>query len=218
MPSLNVYKKGFILFVLLLVGSAAHTRNKDTFYHLDDVIRDVSPTGTLVCPAVPLISYTGSRVRYSRPARVHPAFAKRLERFEQVVAETGMAVFGREPQFIVQKGSYNCRRVRSIPSLISEHSLGNAVDVYAFTFRPLEKGKALPDGVPKPFRRGFNVNLLRDWNASSETGAYRAKFLKELAKNLVARDDIFRVLLGPAYPGHKNHFHFDCANYTLVSI
>jgi hypothetical protein len=34
----------------------------------------------------------------------------------------------------------------------------------------------------------------------------------------VARDDIFRVLLGPAFPGHKTHFHFDVAPWRLVDI
>ncbi len=208
----------FILSILLLAASVAHTQDQSAPYALDDVPRDVSPTGALVCPEVPLISYLGARLRYTRPARVHPAFARRLERFEQVVAETGKRVFGREPRRIVQKGSYYCRRVRSIPSLISEHSLGNALDVYGFQFGPLESGQTLPAGLPGQFRRPFNVSLLKDWNATSTAGAYRSTFLKELAKSLIARDDIFSVLLGPAYPGHKNHFHFDCANYALVSI
>jgi hypothetical protein len=203
---------------LLLIASAAHPQDQNNSYELDDVSREVSAKGKLACPQVPLIRYKGARVRYSQPARVHPAFAKRLERFEQVVAETAVAVFGREPTHIVQKGSYSCRRVRSIPTLISEHSLGNAIDVYVFEFGPLKKGETLPDGLPKRFKRAFNVVLLKHWDATSEIGAYYSTFLKQLAENLVDRTDIFKVLLGPAYPGHKNHFHFDCASYTLVSI
>ena len=218
MFSASCFPKLFISSFLLLLASVAYPQEGGAPYALDGIPRDVSPTGTLVCPEVPLISYSGARLRYTRPARVHPAFARRLERFEQVVAETGKSVFGREPRRIVEKGTYYCRRVRSIPSLISEHSLGNAIDVYGFQFGPLQNGQTLPQGLPQQFRRAFNVSLLKDWNATSAAGAYRSKFLKELAKNLIARDNIFNVLLGPAYPGHKNHFHFDCANYTLVSI
>ncbi|MBN2716861.1 MAG: extensin family protein [Deltaproteobacteria bacterium] len=214
----DLKRSAFFIFSVVLVASVAHTQIQSGGYALDDVPRDVSPFGELVCPEVPLIKYQGTLIRYSRPARVHPAFAGQLKQFEEVVAQTAVSVFGREPQFIVQKGSYNCRRVRSIPSLISEHSLGNALDVYGFKFGPLKKGQILPEGLPGQFKRGFSVSLLKHWRATSTPGMYYSQFLRQLAENLVDRPDIFNVMLGPAYPGHKNHFHFDCANYSLVSI
>ena len=97
-------------------------------------------------------------------------------------------------------------------------SLGNALDIYSFKFAPLKRDEKLPEGLPKRYRRAFNVNLLKHWDDTSTTGAPRAKFLRELTQNLIDRPDIFNVMLGPAYPGHKNHFHFDCANYRLISI
>jgi hypothetical protein len=42
--------------------------------------------------------------------------------------------------------------------------------------------------------------------------------LKTLARRLIGRKDVFRVLLGPGYPGHQNHFHFDMAPFTMVQI
>jgi hypothetical protein len=178
----------------------------------------VAPTGRLECPEVPLIKYKGTRVHFSHAARVHPEFAQRLARFEQVVAEAAIVIYGREPTGIIQRGSYSCRRIRSIPNMISEHGLGNAIDVYGFEFGPIEEGETLPDGLPKKLERGFTISLLKHWTSESETGKHHARFLRLLADNMVLRKDIFRVLLGPAYPGHKNHFHFDCANYILVSI
>ena len=218
MDDLRILREGIVVLTLLLAATVAYPQDQSETYPLDDISRDVAPTGKLACPNVPLIRYRGTKIPYTRPARVHPAFAERLALFEEVVAETGIEVFGREPRFIVQKGSYNCRRVRTIPSLVSEHSLGNALDVYGFKFGPLEAGQTLPEKMPKRFRRAFNVSLLSHWNATSETGAYYSAFLRKLAKNLITRRDIFNVLLGPAYPGHQNHFHFDCANYTLVAI
>ena len=47
---------------------------------------------------------------------------------------------------------------------------------------------------------------------------HHARFLDELARALVADKTIFRVMLGPGYPGHKDHFHFDMAPYRLVKI
>ncbi len=206
-----------LLGLLVLAAPDALAEEATGEYPLDDVPRTVSPTGKLTCPEVPLITYKGDRIRYTNPAKVHPAFAERLRLFEQVVADTAIEVYGREPTRIVQKGSYYCRRIRSIPSLISEHGLGNAIDVFGFQFGPLPRGEELPEGLPKPLRRGFKLSLLKHWEDDSTVGQHHQRFLRRLAENLVAAD-IFRVLLGPAYPGHKNHFHFDCANYRLISI
>jgi hypothetical protein len=62
------------------------------------------------------------------------------------------------------------------------------------------------------------VRLGRHWQAQRGTEAVHARFLETLARRLVDRGDIFRVLLGPAFPGHQRHFHFDMAPYRLVAI
>ena len=42
--------------------------------------------------------------------------------------------------------------------------------------------------------------------------------LADLARRVIARPEVFRTVLGPAYPGHHNHFHLDCAPYRVVEV
>jgi hypothetical protein len=109
-------------------------------------------------------------------------------------------------------GTLSCRRIGGYPTLLSEHALGNGIDVVGFSFPPAPRGSR---DLPPALRGRFAVTLA-DWQRTPETA--RARFLDDLARQLVARRDIFRVLLGPAYPGHKGHFHFDVAPYRLVAI
>lgn len=186
-----------------------------TGYPLDGTARDVAPTGPARCPPLPMVVYQGTRVRYARPARVHPAFAERLRRFEEVVAEVSREHFGRAPVSMSHAGTYSCRRISGYPTLLSEHALGNGIDVVGFTFPRLPRKQTAPGDLAASLRRPFQVSLA-DWQADPRTP--RARFLDALARRLIARPDIFRVLLGPAYPGHKGHFHFDVAPYRQVSI
>lgn len=210
------------LVAVALLGSvvlAAPVGDEDIGrYGLDDVSRSVAPKGKLVCPKVPLTRYAGDIVRYQRPVRVYTGFVTRLRRFETVLAEVATRFYGRPPRRIRHMGTYNCRRISRYPDLVSEHGLGDGIDVAGFEFGRLPKGASLPEGVPKRFRRGFTVTVARDWDADPATTSHKARFLRALTDALVARKDIFRVLLGPAYPGHKSHFHFDCAPYRLVVL
>jgi len=208
---------------LLFVGAPALAGSGDDdpdlgSYGLDDVSRSVAPKGKLVCPDVPLTRYKGDVVRYKTPVRVYTGFVERLRRFEEIVAEVGTRFYGRPPLRIRHIGTYNCRRISRYPDLVSEHGVGNGIDVAGFEFGRLPKGKTLPEGAPKAAKRGFTVTVLRDWDADPETNAYKARFLRAVTDALTDREDVFRVLLGPAYPGHKDHFHFDCAPYRLVVI
>jgi hypothetical protein len=183
-------------------------------YPLDDLDRTVAATGPVRCPTLPLTVYRGSGVRYTRPVRVHPAFADRLRVFEEVVAEVSREHFGRPPITLSHAGTYSCRRIGGYPTLLSEHSFGNGIDVVGFTFPSLRRRQP-PSALPARLRRPFTVTLA-DWQRDPATP--QARFLDALARRLVARRDIFRVLLGPAYPGHKGHFHFDVAPFRLVAI
>lgn len=78
--------------------------------------------------------------------------------------------------------------------------------------------------------RGFPANALRSSsrsivvsscdtrNGQRGVALVHSRFLRELAQRLIARPDIFRTLLGPVWPGHKNHFHLDMALYRVVEI
>lgn len=170
------------------------------------------------CPKVDLVDHRGDTVRFSPPAHVFSGFRDRLAKLEGVVAEVAIEVYGRAPVRIVNLGTFNCRRMTSYPDWLSEHGLGNAIDVAGFDFGGLAKDAKLPAGLHKSFKGPFEVRLDKHWNANVGLAAVHARFLKTLARRLIGRKDVFRVLLGPGYPGHANHFHFDMAPFRLVEI
>lgn len=199
------------------VGAAA-AQNTIGYYPLDTYSRSTSPKGRVRCPALGLVPYRGDLVRYSRVITVHPAFKERLKQFERVVVETAKRVYGRGPTRLVHKGGFNCRRISGYPDYMSEHGLGNAIDVVGFDFGPVRSRTELREGLPQRLRRAFSVRMLAHWEAKGPIGAIHSKFLGLLGSRLIERQDIFRVVLGPAWPGHHNHFHFDCAPYRLVEV
>jgi hypothetical protein len=187
-------------------------------YPLDSVSRSVSPKGKVRCPEVDLVRYRGELIRYAGGVRVNRHFRERLRLFEKVVVKVATGVYGRAPRSVAHVGGYKCRRIRRYPGLLSEHGLGNAIDVKGFDFGPAERGAELPEGVPRRLRRSFRVRLLDHWNGKGAVGRRHALFLRTLARKLIARPDIFRVVLGPSWPGHRDHFHLDCASYRVVSV
>jgi hypothetical protein len=151
-------------------------------------------------------------------AKVYTGFSDRLKELEKVARDAGIEVYGRAPIRIVQLGTTSCRRIAAYPGWLSEHALSNAIDIEGFDFGPLPKGSSLPSGLPGAFKNGFEVRVLSHWKASAGHAAVHGRFLKTLAKRLIARTDVFRVLLGPGYPGHDNHFHFDMAPFRMVEM
>ncbi|MEZ4255994.1 MAG: extensin family protein [Polyangiales bacterium] len=86
------------------------------------------------CPQPETVAYRGTTIRYRPTVRVHRAFRERLERFEALVAKVGKRYYGRAPFRLVHSGGFNCRRVRGSSVRISEHALGNALDLRGFDF------------------------------------------------------------------------------------
>jgi hypothetical protein len=164
-----------------------------------------------------LVRYGGEHLRYQKPLQVHPQFRARLPAFEQLVRELAERHYGRAPKRIVHLGAYSCRRMRRYPTWVSEHALGNAIDIAGFDFAPLPRKLAVPAGLPRALRGAFEVRLERHWTATG-AGTPHAKFLRELAQALIDRPDLFSVVLGPAWPGHHNHFHLDRAPYRVVEV
>jgi len=189
-------------------------------YSLDALPRRVDPTGPMRCPTVPLAPYTGTSITWKKALKVHPEFAKRLAEFEKVARDIAIQIYGRAPTNIAHLGSYNCRRIRRYPDLLSEHGIGNAIDITAFEFPALPKAERKSSPLPKALHNKFSASILTHWDSPDDLRAagFHRRFLRALAAELERRPDIFRVLLGPAYPGHKDHFHFDCAPYRLVVL
>jgi hypothetical protein len=185
-------------------------------YSLDPYSREVAPKGRVKCPEVELVSYRGDVIRLHKRARVYVDFVPKLHRFEEIVRDTAIEFYGRAPRRIKHLGTYYCRRIRAWPTYISEHGMGNAIDVEGFDFAWVSKNKA-PD-VPARLRRAFRIRVEDHWNATRGTGATHSKFLRELAQRLIDEEGLFRVMLGPAEPGHQDHFHFDAAPWRIVNI
>lgn len=187
-------------------------------YPLDELPRSVEPTGKIVCPKVNLVRYGGTHLKLHSPVRVYEGFVPRLQKFEKVVQEVATEVYGRPVKILKHIGTFNCRRIRLWPTYLSEHGIANAIDVAGFDVPPLRKGQRLPRGVPAALAKGFSVRVKDHWTATGPVGEVHSRFLRTLAEDLIERKDIFRVLLGPAYPGHHDHFHFDMAPWRLVQI
>jgi hypothetical protein len=202
----------------LAVPGPALAQVGDT-YALDEVSRSVDARGPLKCPDLGLVPYEGEILAYHRPLKVYEGFRGRLTKFEAVVREVAIEIYGRAPRRIVHIGAYNCRRIRAYPNLLSEHALGNGIDIAGFDFASLPRGQKLPEGVPRALSRPFKVRMEDHWEGGRrEVAKLHERFLRTLARRLVERQDIFRVLLGPAWPGHRDHFHFDMAPYRVVAI
>jgi hypothetical protein len=175
-------------------------------YALDDLPRAID--GALSCPRIELTEYAGASVRFLPAARVAAPFRERLVELERVVRETSLACYGRAPSALLIAASYDCRAVTGNHKRLSEHALGNALDITAFRF----------DADPARGEPAFDVRIDRHWNASGDALVERhVRFLHALTQALIARN-VFRTLLGPAHPDHRDHFHFDMAPHHYVDL
>jgi len=171
-----------------------------------------------MCNPKGMLQYRGTRLHYAGAVLVSPAFRERLARFEQVAAEVAREVYGREPRLVRHYGAYNCRSTRNRKYLVSEHALGNALDLVGFDFGAAPRAQALPEGLPRALKLPFQVRVQRHWRATGEVGAFHAQFLARLTERLEARDDIFRSMFGPGHGGHSDHLHLDAAPWRYVDL
>jgi hypothetical protein len=196
--------------VLLLLLAAAPSASADFLYPLDALPRDAPARGDAPCPAVELETYAGAIIPLHKPTKIYIGFEEHLRVFEQVVRDTAIEVYGRAPRRLVHDGTYLCRRVRGIATLLSEHALGNAIDIEAFEFGPAPADASAPPGL----RGAFSVSVGRHWDPHA---GVHSRFLRLVAERVIASGS-FRVVLGPSYPGHEGHFHLDLAPYRLVHV
>jgi hypothetical protein len=166
-----------------------------------------------------MVTYSGTALRYSGAVRVHPAFQERLQRFEEVAVDVAKEVYGREPRRLRHYGSYVCRSSRNRTHRVSEHALGNAIDVVGFDFGGATKTTPLPEGLPRGLRGPFQVRVLKHWNAAANpTAQVHQRFLRELTARLEERRDVFRILIGPGHGNHADHLHLDMSPWRYVSL
>ena len=188
-------------------------------YPLDTLDRSLDTGEKISCDARPLIAYKGRSLRYRSTVWINPAFRERLERFEDVVREVALEIYGRVPRRLDHLGAYNCRSTRNHVGRLSEHALGNALDVAGFEFGPAPKQGAESQRL-QPLRRAFRVRVSEHWNPRSDdpVAALHARFLHELTARCEQRSDVFRVLIGPNQRDHADHFHFDMSPWHYVNL
>lgn len=206
------------LFLLVSVFSTNVRAAEE--YALDRVPRMLpAETRRVRCDRTPLVRYRGTAIRYQAHVEIHRDFVPYVARFERIVREVSIETFGRAPRALVHHGSFNCRTIRSARDQLSEHAFGNALDVRGFDFGRARRDEALPEGVPSHLTRAFRVRVEDHWHVDPASRyAPHSAFLRALCDRLVRERDLFRVMLGPAFPGHHNHFHFDRAPFTHVQL
>jgi len=218
-------RKALVLLAVLSLGVASvalarHSRDIPSAsrasdfgaYPLDRVSRDF--TGR--CPDVGLVRYRGTSIRFARPVRVYAGFVPRLAALERLVDEVALRHYGRTPSRLLHRGAYNCRAIRIDARQLSEHGLGNALDVRGFRFGRLPADADLPESAPRRLRHAFEVSIAEHWTATRGVARQHAAFLADLRRELERRPQMFRGMLGPRFPGHRDHLHFDMAPWTLV--
>jgi hypothetical protein len=187
-------------------------------YALDEIERFIEDGQRPECDPTALVRHGGTHLRYRSRVLVNPAFVDRLERFERVASEVAKEIYGRAPSRLQHLGAYSCRPSRRRAYRLSEHALGNAIDVMGFDFARAARADELPAGLPKALRGAFQVRIERHWQTLSDdpAAAAHARFLHELSARLRERSDVFRVMIGPSRRDHADHFHFDMSPWRYV--
>lgn len=128
-------------------------------------------------------------IQYRPPIRVSCAFARTLPAVERLLQAAAAEVVGEPLEVARTMGSYGCRTIQSTrsPGRLSEHAVGNAVDVGEW------------------WTRGTRANVLRDFRREGPEG----ELLRTIAARLGASAVLAR-LLDPDYDAaHRNHFHLE---------
>jgi hypothetical protein len=168
-------------------------------YALDDYPRRPE-LAALGCPDVPLIDYVGEPIPWRPAFRVNPVFAPSVRALEALIVETSREVYGHAPTTLLSASGYRCTTVSGRPERISEHALGNAIDV-----RGIELDAE-------------TTTTVRDhWYPHAGDDPRHARFWRLLVVR--ARDrGLFRGIIGPPRADHLDHLHFDQSPSTFFDV
>lgn len=136
-----------------------------------------------------------SGVRLSTPATLNCRTANTLANWVANDAQTAVAKLRSQITELTVFASYSCRTRNSRPGArLSEHALGNAIDIGVFTLA-----------------NGVELSVEDDWGKSGKEGtAIRALHASACGP--------FGTVLGPESDSyHYNHFHLDTAEYRSGS-
>jgi hypothetical protein len=148
-------------------------------------------TGPNGCRLRDAVRLTRSTVALDQPVQFNCETARHLLRFERdVVQPAAQRHFGQPLARIRHFGGYACRGRADGARQLSEHALGNAIDIAGFD---------LGDGT--------QITVGRHWNDPGPRGA----FLKDVARGACT---VFHLVLTPRTDAlHRSHFHLDIGRW-----
>jgi hypothetical protein len=185
-------------------------------YALDSVDRSPAPENAPRCHPELLTSYRGTWIKIEPPSQVAPAFAPRLEQFEERLVQIGQKVYDRAPTKILHVGTYACRELADRTTRLSEHALGNAIDVTGFQFPALPVALTKQSQLPTRLKGAFTVSVFRDYLPPAQATAvsgFHQRFFAEL-RRAFSEHELFRGVIGPPDRAHRTHFHLDMAPWA----
>lgn len=143
------------------------------------------------CRLTDAVRMTRSTVALDQPVQFNCATAQHLLRFERdVVQPAAQRHFGQRLTRIRHFGGFACRGRADGARVLSEHALGNAIDIAGFD---------LSDGT--------QITVGRHWNDPGPRGA----FLQEVARGACT---VFHLVLTPRTDAlHRSHFHLDIGRW-----
>jgi hypothetical protein len=132
-------------------------------------------------------------ITYAGPLMIDCSLALALPAIEKVIQEEAVKHLGEPITRITTLGSYSCRSVRGWRERISQHALGNALDMAAFSTKA-----------------GSKASVMRDYEIGVEAPSTpRGRFLRAIYRRLWSEGGVTRVL-GPEWDAaHRDHFHLD---------
>lgn len=183
-------------------------------YALDGTERFLADKQQVTCDASQLVVYRSRTLRYA--VKAHAAFVERLQRFDALLIALATSHYGRAPKRLLHRGVFSCRSQHSRKERISEHALGNAIDVIGFDFGALQRKLDSPASMPRHMRRAFSVRVQSHWSPRHARDRYHAQFLHKLAEAIRNDPSVFRGIVGPPRPRHHDHLHFDMAPWRYA--
>lgn len=138
--------------------------------------------------ANPWRTYSIASVSLSQPAEMNCGMSQPLaDWFQNAVQPAAQQIFSERVVAVHVLASYSCRPRNSVSGAkLSEHGLGNAIDIGAFTLAS-----------------GRTINVEQSWYGSSSESAFIRR-----VRSYACND--FATVLGPGSDyEHRNHIHLD---------
>jgi len=137
-----------------------------------------------------------SGIKYSPPLKIDCSLALELPAIERAIQQEAGEQLGSPITRVNVFGSYSCRKVRGgVSGNLSEHAVGNAIDIGGF--------------VP---RRGAAISVERDYlPLQAEAPHAKSRFLRAVFRALSAEKGITYVIGPETRADHHDHIHIDRA-------